>query len=99
MLRFILLSLALLCTSRASAQSSSGEFAPQNYQLPDGAIVLQSTAVDVEPYFATKALIAAQDAGLDIREAGRAWIKWLLPRQKSDGRFERYCRKSREEFR
>ena len=98
MLGLILLSLAMACTSRASAQSSTGEFAPQNYQLPDGAIVLQTSAVDVEPYFATKALIMAQDAGLDIREAGTAWVKWMLPRQKSDGRFERYCRKAGEKF-
>lgn len=97
MLRLLLLSLALLYTSRAAAQSS-GEFTPQNYQLPDGAMVLQPAAVDVEPYFATKSLIVAQDAGLDIRDAGMAWIKWLMPRQKSDGRFERYCRKGSEQF-
>src|SRR5947209_3349952 len=97
MLRLLLLSLALLYTSRASAQSP-GEFTPQNYQLPDGAIVLQSTAVDVEPYFATKSLIVAQDAGLDIHDAGMAWIKWLMPHQKDDGRFERYCRKGSGQF-
>lgn len=99
MLRVILLSLALLYTSRAAAQSSGGEFTPETYQLPDGAVVLDTNAIDVEPYFATKALIVAQDAGLDIHDAGTAWIKWLMPRQKSDGRFERYCRKSTtEEF-
>src|SRR5947209_8559803 len=98
MFRIILLSLALLYTSRAAAQSSSGEFTPEKYQLADGAVVLDTNAVDVEPYFATKALIVAQDAGLDIRDAGVAWIQWLMPRQKSDGRFERYCRKGGEEF-
>jgi len=98
MLRLILLSLALLYTSRASAQNSGGEFTPQDYQLADGAVVLDTNALDVEPYFATKALIVAQDAGLDIRDAGMAWVKWLMPRQKNDGRFERYCRKGSEPF-
>ena len=45
----------------------------------------------MDPYFALKALLTAQDAGLDIRGPALAWIKWLLPRQLPDGRFQRYC--------
>ncbi len=45
----------------------------------------------VEPYFATKALIVAQDGGLDIHEAALAWIGWALPRQRRDGLFRRFC--------
>src|SRR5581483_4206184 len=46
----------------------------------------------VDPYFATKALIAAEEAGLNVDGPARRWIAWLLPRQRPDGRFERYCR-------
>jgi mannosylglycerate hydrolase MGH1-like protein len=93
MRRFVVLSLVLLCTFSVTAETAAGEFTPKKYQIADGAIVLQPNNYYVEPYFATKALIAAQDAGLDVRHAGLAWINWALPHQKSDGRFDRYCRK------
>jgi len=48
----------------------------------------------IEPYFATKALIVAQDDGLDVSRAAQAWIAWFLPRQMKDGRPYCYCRKS-----
>ena len=49
----------------------------------------------VEPYFATKALIVAQDEGLDVSRAAQAWISWFLPRQMKDGRPYCYCRSSK----
>ena len=42
-------------------------------QAPDGAVTLNPGGNYVEPYFATKALIVAQDGGLDVREAASAW--------------------------
>ncbi|HEY6249454.1 MAG TPA: hypothetical protein VI685_05810 [Candidatus Angelobacter sp.] len=77
---------------------SSNEFVPQSYGLSDGALVLESNGNYVEPYFATKALIVAQDAGLDVRQPARAWIEWALAHQRSDGRFERFCRKPEENW-
>lgn len=74
------------------------EFVPQSYVLSDGALVLESNGNYVEPYFATKALIVAQDAGLDVRQPARAWIEWALAHQSSDGRFDRYCRKLQENW-
>jgi hypothetical protein len=67
-------------------------FAPATLQSPDGAITLNSGGDYVEPYFATKALIVAQDGGLDVHEAAQAWISWALPRQRPDGLFHRFCR-------
>lgn len=66
-------------------------FHPQTFQAPDGAMVLNPGGNYIEPYFATKALIVAQDGGLDIREAASAWINWNLPRQRADGLFRRFC--------
>src|SRR5258708_7032225 len=87
--------LLLLCASSGyTAQSSAGQFVPAHYRSSDGALLLQTNGNYVEPYFATKALITAQDAGLDIRQAGLAWIRWALQRQSKDGRFDRYCQKT-----
>ena len=70
---------------------SAGEFSPATLQAPDGALVLNPGGDYVEPYFATKALIVAQDGGLDTREAASAWIRWALPRQLPNGLFRRFC--------
>lgn len=90
---FLALVPALCVTAR-----SDSEFVPQNYRSPDGALVLQTNGDYVEPYFATKALIVAQDAGLDVRPAAHEWIRWGLAHQRADGRFDRYCRKPEQDW-
>ena len=64
------------------------------YQTPDGAITLGPGGNEVEPYFATKVLLVSLDSGLDPRDAAVKWINWMLPHQRSDGRIDRWCRKS-----
>ncbi|WP_175946822.1 hypothetical protein [Burkholderia pyrrocinia] len=64
------------------------------YQRPDGAITVRRNGAGIDPYFAAKALLAASDARLDARQAALAWIAWLLPRQRPDGGFDRYCVKN-----
>lgn len=81
---------ALLCGATQSAGATA--FDPSTFQSPDGAITLTQGGNYVEPYFATKALIVAQDGGLDIHNAAEAWINWVLPRQRPDGLFRRFCR-------
>jgi hypothetical protein len=66
-------------------------FVPEHYSKPDGALVLLTDGNYVEPYFATKALLTAEDAGMDVRTSALAWIHWVLPRQDKDGRIDRYC--------
>ena len=84
--------IALFLTGACAAQSPA--FDARQYQTPDGAITLTPGGNEVEPYFATKALIVAQDAGLDTHDAALKWIAWMLPRQRRDGRIDRWCRKS-----
>lgn len=96
-MRISTLLLAMVSIFSVAAQSGD-EFIPQNYQAADGALVLQTNGDYVEPYFATKALIVAQDGGLDIRQAASAWIQWALAHQRSDGRFDRFCRKPGENW-
>ena len=97
-MKFLLL-LAVLCQSSSPALVGAAPFAPDQYQSDDGALLIEANGDYVEPYFATKALIVAQDTGLDVHEAAADWIKWGLAHQKKDGRFERYCRKPGEDWR
>ncbi len=69
-------------------------FDPGLYQSADGAITMTPNGKDVEPYFATKALIVAQDAGLNTHDAAVKWITWMLARQRKDGRIDRWCKKN-----
>lgn len=62
------------------------------YQLPNGAITVFHSGDTVDPYFATKALLSARQAGADISEPAQNWISWLLPQQHRNGTFSRYCR-------
>ena len=67
-------------------------FEPGVFQEADGAIPIIHNDDRVDAYFAIKALLTARDAGLDIKKPGTKFVEWLLPRQKADGRFERYLR-------
>ena len=84
--------LATLCSAFA-AQINERQFTPGQYQTADGALVMGTDGSFVEPYFATKALIVAQDAGLEVQKPALSWIGWFLPRQMHDGRPYRYCQK------
>jgi hypothetical protein len=64
------------------------------YQQVDGAIALHDDGLMVEPYFATKALLAARQAGLDVDVAGGRWVAWAMQHQRPDGTFDRWCRDS-----
>jgi hypothetical protein len=92
--------LVLFISSLAVCASSAppARFDPAGYQHPDGAISLQYKGDYIEPYFATKALILAEEAGMDVRQPVQQWIQWLLPRQDKQGRFGRYCRKPGEDW-
>ena len=85
--------LAVVCLLAATAAAQVPTFHPGPYQAPDGALTLAPNGSEVEPYFATKALLVAQDAGLDTHDAAAKWIAWMLPRQRPDGRIDRWCKK------
>lgn len=87
----LLLIVVLIAGGTAAAQVR--KFEAGRYVLAGGGLLLDDSRNFVEPYFATKALLVAESAGLDARPAALAWIGWLLPRQRPDGRFDRYCLK------
>jgi hypothetical protein len=63
----------------------------EGFTRPDGAISVVAQGDFVDPYFANKALIIAWEAGMDARERSRQWLTWLVPRQRADGGFDRFC--------
>ncbi|MBF6987643.1 hypothetical protein IPF36_07780 [Cupriavidus sp. IK-TO18] len=86
-----LLVLLLALATYVHRPADAVELTLTDYQRPDGAITTYFAGDSVDPYFAAKALLAAQDAGMTTRIAATRWIAWLLPRQQADGRFDRYC--------
>jgi hypothetical protein len=46
----------------------------------------------MDPYFAIQALLLAHDNGFQVEPQARRLAAWLMPRQKPDGTFDRYCR-------
>jgi hypothetical protein len=76
----------LLCLPALASTVVSG------YQDENGAITVVRGGEIVDPYFASKALLAARDADADTQRAATAWINWLLPFQRADGRFDRLCK-------
>jgi len=63
------------------------------YVRPDGAILTWASGDVVDPYFPTKALLLAQDNGMDISDLGTRWVEWMLAQQDKNGLFDRYCPK------
>ncbi len=88
-----LLALLLVIATCIPQPAGAAELVLTDYQRPDGAITTYFNGDSIDPYFAIKALLAAQDAGMTTRTAATSWIAWLLARQHADGRFDRYCMK------
>ncbi|OWY37785.1 hypothetical protein CEK28_15280 [Xenophilus sp. AP218F] len=85
--------LCLLLAMWSGACLGDGALRLPGYQLDDGAILLQQGGKHVDPYFAMKALLAADELGLSIDAAADAWTAWLAPRQESNGSFPRFVRR------
>jgi hypothetical protein len=73
--------------------AAPGDLSLGAYQREDGAITVAAGGDLVDPYFAARALLAAEALGADARRPARAFIRWLLPFQEDDGRFPRLCRR------
>ena len=100
---FSLLSTFVYNAQSARAQSVGGmmqtglpplgqEFDAPIYISSDGALTVHAGGDYVDPYFATKALLAAHASGFNIDRVGKRWIEWLLVRQRANGLFDRYTR-------
>lgn len=75
----------------ASVLALAAPAAPQAFRTADGAYTTEVGGDIVDPYFVNKALIIALEAGLELPDEARGWLAWLLPRQRRDGGFDRFC--------
>lgn len=63
-----------------------------DFRTGDGAYFTTVGGDQVDPYFVNKAFIVLLQARVDVRAELDGWLAWLLPRQRADGGFDRYCR-------
>ena len=80
------------------AAYAAKSFAVGTYQQSDGAITVRANGDSVDPYFASRALTLADESGLDVRATAMPWIRWTIEKQLPDGRLQRYCRSSSENW-
>lgn len=88
------LAVALLTPlGHASAQAAPA-LSLDGYTGPNGAITVLHGGDSADPYFAMQALLLAHDNGLDTAAPAEKFIDWLLPKQKPDGTFDRFCKQA-----
>ena len=63
----------------------------QGYSDASGAITILNGGEITDPYFALQAMLLAHDNGLNISGPAEKFANWLVPRQKPDGTFDRFC--------
>ena len=62
------------------------------YTDESGAITVLHKGDSADPYFAMQALMLAHENGMDVSAPAEKFVNWLVPRQKPDGTFDRFCR-------
>ena len=82
-----------LMVSKAMA-STPASIQLEGYADASGAISIVKNGTTADPYFALQALLLAYDNGMDISAPAEKFIRWLLPFQKPDGTFDRFCKRT-----
>lgn len=92
-LKLLLRSMVLAAvTGAAGLATCAPTLVLQGYSDKAGAISVLYNGNYADPYFAMQALLLAHDNGMDTSEAAAKFADWLVPRQKPDGTFDRFCR-------
>ena len=76
--------------------ASASSLQLDGYADASGAISIVKNGATADPYFALQALLLAHDNGMDISAPAEKFIRWLLPYQKPDGTFDRFCKRTTE---
>ncbi len=90
--RFLTGCVLAVCLSHAAAAGAAPALDLTGYADAGGAITVLHGGDSSDPYFAMQALLLAHDNGMDIAAPAEKFVNWLLPRQKPDGTFDRFCR-------
>lgn len=72
--------------------SAIQKFDLQGYTDESGVITILNGGESADPYFALQALLLAHDNGMDIAVPAARFANWLVPHQKPDGTFDRFCK-------
>jgi hypothetical protein len=92
---FFFLFLALLASRPAGAAAALDL---RGYSDESGAISVLQHGDSVDPYFAMQSLLLAHEYGMNIEAPAERFVEWLLPRQKPDGTFDRFCQSGRAKW-
>jgi hypothetical protein len=85
-----LASIAMACALGVQAHAAPLDLT--GYVDEHGVISVQHKGATADPYFSLQALLLAQEHGLDTSRYAQRWADWLIPKQKPDGTFDRFCR-------
>lgn len=92
-MKYLLSISIMLMTLGATSAHARELLLDASYMHPTGAIMTYAGGNDIiDPYFPTKALLTAHDSGMNIQAPARAWIRWMLRHQETNGLFSRFCR-------
>ena len=95
----IIFILAIICSfSHAKVFAVNSKLDLKGYADIDGAISVLHQGDSADPYFAMQALLLAHDNGLDATSHIEKFTNWLLPFQKPDGTFDRFCRDEKKKW-
>ena len=86
--RWVLGALLAYCT----LAGASTRLELSGYTDGSGAITVLNGGDSADPYFAMQALLLAHDNGMNISGVAEKFVRWLVPQQKPDGTFDRFCR-------
>lgn len=86
--------LALCMMTHTASSMAMPKLELQGYLDNSGAITILNGGDTTDPYFALQALLLAHDNGLDISGPAVKFANWLVPHQKPDGTFDRFCKKA-----
>ena len=95
-----------LCTAASLIGLSNGAWSappaeppnPASFATGDGAYFTTIGGHVVDPYFVNKSFIIALEANAPVQSEFVRWLQWLLPRQRADGGFDRYCIDSKKQW-
>ncbi len=90
--RIFSLALAAMALTQACIVSAAPRLELAGYTDDAGAITVLHGGDSADPYFAMQALLLAHENGMDISRPAEKFAAWLVPRQKPDGTFDRFCR-------
>lgn len=82
----------MMLAGAGSLATAAPSLVLQGYADQAGAITVLHGGNSADPYFAMQALLLAHDNGMDVSAPAEKFADWLVPKQKPDGTFDRFCR-------